>query len=161
MSSPRTLIIGYGSPIRGDDAVGPLVADRLLDELESDDVQVFSRHILTAELVEHVREASLVIFLDASMDGTAGEVLCRRIEPSSEAISTMAHFVEPGELLGWARELYDRTPDAYLISICGRSFEFAQYELSPPVAAGIQAMIDHVHRLIDEHDVTEPQRQTQ
>jgi hydrogenase maturation protease len=151
MPPPRVLIIGYGSPIRGDDAVGPLVADRLLDELESDRIRVFSRHILTAELVENVRDAGLVIFLDAAMEGTAGEVRCRRVEPSIEAISTMAHFVEPGELLAWARELYQHTPKAYLISICGQSFDFAQYDLSAPVTGGIQKMIDLVYRLIDKH----------
>ena len=53
-SHARTVIIGYGSPIRGDDAIGPLVADRLMDELESPSVSVLSRHILTAELIEEL-----------------------------------------------------------------------------------------------------------
>ena len=39
----RALVIGYGSPIPGDDAIGPLAADRLEAEGVPGHVQVVSR----------------------------------------------------------------------------------------------------------------------
>mgnify|MGYP001557216124 CR=1 FL=1 len=94
-SQRRVIVVGYGSPIRGDDAIGPLVADRLIDEIESDRVTVYSRHILTAELVAEVADASLVIFLDAAAEGSPGEVRWRPVGPDPDATISMAHFLDP------------------------------------------------------------------
>lgn len=146
----KTVIIGYGSPIRGDDAIGPLVADRLMEELESSSVSVHSLHILTAELIEELAGAELVIFLDASTDGPVGEVCCRPLAPVTEAASSMAHSHSPGELLGWLQVLYGRRPEAYLISVRGVSFDYANYQLSPTSAAAVEPMIQCVQELIAE-----------
>ena len=148
-SHAKTVIIGYGSPIRGDDAVGPLVADRLMDELESPAISVLSRHILTAELIDDMIEADLVVFLDAAADGPVGEVCCRKVEPLTEVASSMAHFLGPAELLGWLQVLYDRRPDAYLVSVRGVSFGYSHYELSPTIEAAVEPMMQRVRDLID------------
>jgi hydrogenase maturation protease len=146
----RVLIIGYGSPIRGDDAIGPLVADRLIDTIDSDRVVVHSRHILTAELVGDVAEAGLVIFLDASVEGVPGEVRCRPLAPDPDASISMAHFLDPRELLAWVAALYGKAPPAYLITATAQTFDYAGYELSPIADAAMQPMIDWTHRLIAE-----------
>jgi hydrogenase maturation protease len=144
----RTLVIGYGSPIRGDDAIGPLAADRLEAEGVPDSVQVVSRHVLTAELVPDIAAADLVVFLDAAVDGPPGEVRLRRLSPDAQAVSTMAHFLDPRELLAWTDVLYDRRPDAWLISAAGVRFDYGLYDLSPALAAAIDPMLDQVRRLI-------------
>ena len=94
-----TLIVGYGSPIRGDDAIGPLVADRLAamvaDGALPAGVEVQARHILTAELVEDLNRADLVIFLDAAADLAPGLVSRQALQPDATAMSTMAHFHDP------------------------------------------------------------------
>lgn len=150
-SAGRVLVIGYGSPIRGDDAIGPLVADRLIEELESERIVVYSRHILTAELVGEVAEAGLVIFLDASVEGVPGEVRCRQITADPEATISMAHFLDPRELLAWADALYGRTPEAHLITATGLTFDYAGYQLSPTAAAAVPAMIDCTRQLIERY----------
>ena len=48
----RTLVVGYGSPIRGDDAIGPLAAEALAATPLPEGVRVEARHVLTAELAE-------------------------------------------------------------------------------------------------------------
>lgn len=146
---PRTLIIGYGSPIRGDDAIGPLVAERLQAADPSGDIEVMARHILTAELVADLVERELVIFLDAAVEGIPGQVRCRRLAPAADAVSTMAHFLDPRELLAWCETLYGQAPESWLVTACGASFDYADYRLSPTALAAIQPMIDWVHRLID------------
>jgi hydrogenase maturation protease len=144
----RALIIGYGSPIRGDDAIGPLAADRLEAEGVPDGVAVVSRHVLTAELVPDIAAADLVVFLDAATVGTPGEVQLQRLTPDAHAVSTMAHFLDPRELLAWTDVLYDRRPDAWLVSVAGVRFDYGLYDLSPLLAAAIEPMLDQVRGLI-------------
>jgi Ni,Fe-hydrogenase maturation factor len=61
----------------------------------------------------------------------------------------MAHFLDPGELLGWTRQLYDHEPEAYLLSVRGVKFDFALYKLSPPVQAAVERLLAKVRALID------------
>ena len=144
----QTLIIGYGSPIRGDDAIGPLAADALAAELLPAGVRVLSRHVLTAELVEDLARADRVIFLDAAVDGPPGEVRVRTLAPDATAISTMAHFLDPRELLAWCETLYQRVPDTYLVSAAGDSFDYANYSLTDTAAASLAPMLTEVRALL-------------
>lgn len=144
----KVLIIGYGSPIRGDDAIGPLVADRLEREGVPEGVAVISRHILTAELVADLVEHDRVVFLDAAVDGPPGEVRCRQLAPDAGAMSTMAHFLDPRELLAWCETLYGQIPETFLVSACGTSFDYANYSLTPDAEAAIEPMIEQVRQLI-------------
>ncbi len=150
----RILIIGYGSPIRGDDAIGPLVADRLIDTIQSEQIIVYSRHILTAELVGEVAEAGMVIFLDASIEGDPGTVCCRPLAADPDASISMAHFLDPRELLAWVAALYGHTPQAYLITATGQTFDYAGYQLSDTADAAVQPMIDWTLKLIDQFTAT-------
>lgn len=144
----KILIIGYGSPIRGDDALGPLVADRLENTGVPAGVEVISRHILTAELAADLADKDRVIFLDAAVDAEPGEVSCRRLAPDANAISTMAHFLDPRELLAWCETLYGRVPESFLISAGGDSFDYANYDLTPIAEIAMEKMIDWVDRLM-------------
>src|SRR5690349_6241379 len=62
----RVLIVGYGNPLRGDDAFGFLAAEKLRSEIVSADVEVLALHQLVPELMEPVSRAELAIFIDAS-----------------------------------------------------------------------------------------------
>jgi hydrogenase maturation protease len=148
LQGTRTLIIGYGSPIRGDDAIGPLAAGALATGPLPAGVQVLARHVLTAELVEDIAAADRVIFLDAAADGPPGEVRVRELHPDETAVSTMAHFLDPRELLAWCQTLYHHEPQAWLISAAGLSFDYAHYSLSPPAAAALDPMLEQVQTLL-------------
>jgi hydrogenase maturation protease len=148
---PQVLVIGFGSPIRGDDALGPIAAERLEDRIFSEHVRIITRHVLTSELVAEVSEATLVIYIDAAMEGPIGEVLCRPLVGASEAGMNMAHFFDPRELLAWTRELYGQQPEAYLVSVRGVTYSFAKYQLSPTVEAAVEPLLDQVCQLIDRH----------
>jgi len=140
-----TLIIGYGSPIRGDDAIGPLVADRLAAMAAAGKlptgVEVQARHILTAELVEDMHRAARVIFLDAAADLPPGHVSRRPLSPDATAMSTMAHFHDPRELLAWCEALYGCVPEAWLVSAGGAEWGYASYALSATARAAVEPMI--------------------
>ncbi|MFD2111978.1 hydrogenase maturation protease [Thiorhodococcus fuscus] len=145
----KTLIIGYGSPIRGDDALGPLAADRLENTELPEHVAVISRHILTAELVADLMDTDRVIFLDAAVDVEPGAVNCRRLEPDAAAVSTMAHFLDPRELLAWCQSLYGHAPESYLISAGVASLDYASYQLTPIAESALDQMLTAVAQLID------------
>jgi hydrogenase maturation protease len=137
----KALIIGYGSPIRGDDAIGPLAADRIA-ELNLPGVEVQARHILTAELVEDLVRAERAIFLDAAADTEPGEVRCQEIGPDAGRLSTMAHFHDPRELLAWCEALYGRAPRAWLITAGGADFGYASYRLTATAEAALQTVVE-------------------
>ncbi|MBK1641151.1 hydrogenase maturation protease [Chromatium okenii] len=143
----KTLIIGYGSPIRGDDAIGPLVADHFARCELPPGVSALSRHILTAELVADLAAQERVIFVDAAIDAAPGEVRCQRLTPNGDTLSSMAHFLNPQELLAWCAALYGRVPESFLISAGGASFDYANYQLSPLAQQAFTQMVAQVQQL--------------
>ncbi len=154
----RALVIGYGSPIRGDDALGPLVADRLQERLSAQStaetetaaeaIEIQARHILTAELVDDLARTERVVFIDAAVDTPPGEVRRQRLTPDRSALSTMAHFHDPRELLAWCEALYQRAPEAWLVSGGGSDFGYACYTLSDRAQQAVEPMITEVMSLI-------------
>lgn len=143
-SADRIVVIGYGSPIRGDDAVGPIVADRVRERLSAAHVNVISRHVLTAELAAELQHAARVIFIDALPAGEPGTVSVRPLEPCSDHVGVMAHTLDAPGLLAWVEGLYGRAPEAYLVATVGARFDYANCQLSPVVQQAVASMIDHI-----------------
>ena len=143
----KTLIIGYGSPIRGDDAIGPLAVERLVERGLPAGVEAIARHVLTAELVTELAGRERVIFLDAAAGGEPGMVQVHCLEPDADAHSTMAHFLDPSELLAWCRQLYGQAPEAYLITATGACFDYAHCQLSPVAEAALDRLLEQVERV--------------
>jgi hydrogenase maturation protease len=143
-----TLVIGYGSPIRGDDAIGPLAAEALAAGALPEGVRVLARHILTAELVEDLAAVDRVVFLDATAAGEPGAVRVRELAADAGLASSMAHYHDPRELLAWCATLYGRAPRAWLVTAAGESFDYASYRLSPSASVALGAMLAQTRRLI-------------
>ncbi|WP_298820509.1 hydrogenase maturation protease [Chloroflexus sp.] len=110
--APQGLIIGYGSPVRGDDYAGQAAADRIR-QWRVAGAQVIMQAQLTPELAAAIARARRVVFLDAAIDRTNVEV--RAIEPATTLIS--GHQSDPATLLTLARLLYGRAPRAIIITI--------------------------------------------
>ena len=140
----HTLIIGYGSPIRGDDAIGLIAVERLVERGLAADVTALARHVLTAELVTELECCQRVIFLDAAAIGEPGAIAVRRIAPDVTAHSTLAHVLDPAELLAWCQRLFGHAPEAYLITVTGACFDYAHCQLSPIAAAALEHLIVQV-----------------
>ena len=141
------LIIGYGNPLRSDDALGQEVAQALQQRLNRGDVQVQTAYQLTPELAESVSRARLVFFIDARIGGVPGEVVQEMVD--SQPISgAFTHNVTPASLLSAARELYGAQPIGLLISIVGASFDYGA-EFSPLIAQSLPAITDQVQAIIE------------
>jgi hydrogenase maturation protease len=144
----RALIIGYGNPLRGDDGVGPAVADAIAHEAMNA-TDVVNCNQLTPELAACLATADLVVFVDAGAGVGPGRVVIAPVQCASAPSAGLGHHVDPGMLLGISRTLYGRVPEAFLVTVGACSFEFSE-ELSEAVTAALPDAIAAVRHLVRE-----------
>jgi hydrogenase maturation protease len=140
------LIVGYGNPLRGDDAFGWRVAARLLELPPDPSVEILCLHQLTPELMDPLSRADFAIFIDAAASGEPGAIVERRIDPEPAASAAFTHHATPEALLAGTRALYSRAPEAVMISVAGADFSLGA-ELSPAVSSHIGEVVSTVLRL--------------
>jgi len=119
---PNILLIGYGNRLRGDDSVGPRVAETIGD-LNWPGVKAQAVHQLVPELAEDIAAADEVIFVDAKAGAESVQVDRLEPEPLRE-FST--HRSEPRELLALTRGIYGKCPLAWCVSVPAQRFEFTE-----------------------------------
>lgn len=139
------LIIGYGNPLRGDDGVGFVLAERLAATIESTSMRVLACHQLTIDLAEPLSRSAHAIFIDASCEDSPGRFTRRAVNPETTAAAD-SHSLTPQALLGCAKVLYGRAPNAILFTIGGERFDYHQ-GLSKSVA---KACNDLLPRIIEQ-----------
>ena len=144
----RILILGYGNPLRSDDGLGWQIAVQLFRANQSADVEVLPCHQLTPELAETISKVSVVVFIDCSKQGVAGEFRCEQIRWQTGPIS-FTHDLSPAALLDLASQLYGACPRAFLLTICGECFATGE-TLSPAVSRQIPTLKERVRELIVE-----------
>jgi hydrogenase maturation protease len=160
---PRTLIVGYGSTLRGDDGLGPRVAELLDADPRLAGATIMQRHQLTPELAADIAEAALVVLIDASEDGEPGEIAVRRLVGGAAAAGatsddgsgetfggTWTHHVDADSLLALARELWGAVPEAYVVGVGVESMELGE-GLSPVVERALPEIVETVARLVTQH----------
>jgi hydrogenase maturation protease len=135
----RILIIGYGNSLRGDDGFGPALAQRLQDEFQDHaDIEIIAGHQLTLEFAEPISRAQRVVFIDAAIGETPGEIAFQKIEPAPDALTQrlsprFTHHLSPPTLLAYTQLLYKAHPsEAFLLSVTGKNFGYSE-ALSEPV----------------------------
>lgn len=141
----RTLIIGYGNPLRGDDGLGWHAAGQLR-MMKLKDADVLTLHQLTPELAEDASRAELVIFLDASETGTPGEWRNETVLPEAGP-QAFTHHASPAGILSNAGALFGNTPKGLLFTMTGESFDYRE-GLSATVAARLPEMLAAVVRAV-------------
>jgi hydrogenase maturation protease len=130
----KTLIIGYGNSLRGDDGVGALVAEQVA-AWNLPEVRTLSVHQLTPELAAEIAEVEIVFFADACIGR-----LHATIEPIQLAavpclqkgsnigldigLESLNHVWNPAVLLALAKTLYNAVPVAYQLLIPAHDFGY-------------------------------------
>lgn len=143
------LIIGYGNPLRGDDGIGCVVAEELAKRLcdPQSRVQVVACHQLNPELAEDIAETRAVIFVDASVDLTPGEVRVNSVMPEQFSPPGITHHMKPGALLATASELFGQAPPAKAVAIGAGSFEMGVH-LTPQVRSAVPKALKLIEKEI-------------
>jgi hydrogenase maturation protease len=139
------LVIGYGSPLRGDDAAGQEVAAAVAS-WGLPDVQGLAVHQLTPELAVPLARARLAVFVDAYPAPGGGAVNVERLGRACGP-AALGHTGDPRFLLGLARALYGRRPPAWLVTVPGVDFGFRE-ALSPAARDGVQDALRRVAQLL-------------
>ena len=137
------LVIGYGSDLRGDDAVGRRVAERVAD-WGRPGVQALSVHQLAPELAEPMSTAGQVIFVDACADGP--EVCLRPLQPGTLGAEP-SHTSDPHWLLALTRLLYMRQPEAWLLTVPASDLGLGE-GLSAAAAEGMAVALRQLDHLV-------------
>ena len=117
----KTLVIGYGNGLRGDDAVGPHAAEQV-EGWDLPGVTSLVVHQLTPELAAAIAEAEAVWFIDASVEGPGRVESVAPAEPSR----SLDHLWSPGVLLYLAKSLYGAEPPAYHLLIPAVAFGYGE-----------------------------------
>ena len=145
---PHTLVLGWGNPGRGDDGLGPALVD-LLGERAPGGVDVESDYQLQVEDAAECAGHRRVIFVDADRTGPE-PFSCRRLEPSSAALSFSSHSVSPGGLLALTRELFGKEPEAWLVGVRGYEFDSFHEGLSRRARSNLAAAVDYLTAALRE-----------
>jgi hydrogenase maturation protease len=127
--TPPALIFTWGNPSRGDDALGPLFAERIAALIASHpcwgSVECLTDFQLQVEHALDLQERSHVLSVDASLDALAPYSVAR-IEAMRD-LSFTSHAMTPQAVLQVYRELHDEhPPPAWLLAIRGVRFELGE-----------------------------------
>jgi hydrogenase maturation protease len=135
---PKTLVIGWGNELRGDDAAG-CVAVRRLAGRNLPGVRAVTDHQLLPEFAEPVAEADLVVFVDACADGRERSRARPLRAPTASGRDAgrpaLGHTGGAEGILALAERLYGRRPEAWELGLPARSFDLGA-RLSPVAAEG-------------------------
>jgi hydrogenase maturation protease len=164
MNDLSVLVVGYGNTLRRDDGVGVRAAELMAADPRFAAVEVLTAYQLTPELSLDLGTASLVVFVDADVQGLPGAIEVRELSPGGTApadtsrppVSEHAdqgpssHHVGADEVLALARELTGASPRAVAVGIGVADLELGE-GLSAPVESALPRVVDAVARCIAEH----------
>ncbi len=121
------VVIGWGNVARGDDALGPLLIERLsrFDRACGCRLRLVCDYQLQIEHLAELEAAARVLFVDAD---AALDRPCR-FEAVAECLQTRytTHGISPASLLAQYRQVYrSAPPPATLLRLGGRRFELGE-----------------------------------
>jgi hydrogenase maturation protease len=132
-----TLVIAIGNPSRGDDALGPLAAERI-EAMRLPGLEVLVEFQLQVEHALDLMGRRRVLFIDAS--ASLGEPFkWASVEPRLDASFT-SHALAPSAVLFNYQQLVGTPPPAWVLAIRGQSFELGE-GLSAPAERALEAAL--------------------
>ncbi len=147
----KTLILGLGNPIRGDDGVGIRIAEELKKHIKDENVEVKEASIGSIGILDLVQGYDRVIVIDSiqTKDGRSGQI--HRLKPSdlkSSIYTSWPHEINFTTTLSLGEKLQLRMPkiiDIYAVEI-KKNITFAE-ECTPEIS---QAIPEIVHQILTE-----------
>ena len=132
------LVIAIGNASRGDDALGPLLAQRLRNEgwFDGDEVELLEAYQLQVEDALALPGRRAVLFVDAARGGACRGVALQPLHPAAGP-TAFTHALPPAALLALVpRVSTSPAPPAWLLAIEGVAFELGA-TLSAAARAGL------------------------
>ena len=142
---PGLLVFGYGNPGRGDDGLGPAIAERI-EMLERPDILVETPMQLNIEDAALVAEAGSVLFIDADVSLQAPFAL-REAGPAGR-IEFTSHAMSPEALLAVCADYFAPAPPAWVLGVRGVEFGLGE-GISRKAAEHLEAALEFILKWID------------
>jgi len=150
MSSGRTVVLGLGNPLMGDDGLGLAALERLREQWEIPGVELVDGGTWGMNLLPLVEESTNLILLDAIRSGDAPGTLVeweRDRLPRYLSLKLSPHQIDLREVLALA-EWRDTMPEEVVaIGLAPRDVVMTT-ALSPEVEAGLERMVEATLRYL-------------
>jgi hydrogenase maturation protease len=129
------LLFGWGNPSRGDDALGPLLIERI-EAMNLPGVTCLTDFQLQVEHALDLENRERILFIDASIKAEAPFRHSRLLPARDASFST--HAITPESVMQVYVDLHDEPPPpCYQLAIRGE-----QFELGEPLTANASANLD-------------------
>jgi len=149
--SRKTLVVGVGSPIRGDDAVGPVVGERLQSALGDDCIfEPFQGSGLDLlGILAQEDPPDRVVIIDSIVSGQVPEGQVVRVQTDGHTGSSYlsSHHVGVFEAFNLARRLGVAIPEVRLYAVGIRRVDGFREGLSESLACKVD---EAVRRILDD-----------
>jgi hydrogenase maturation protease len=151
----RTLLIGYGNPGRGDDGLGPALAEAI-EAMGLPDLKVDIDFQLNVEDAWDLNGYDRAIFADAAVVGE-GPFFWKEVEPADSA-EFSSHAASPAGVLKLARNLFNANVRGFVLGIRGYEFDVFGAPITPRAQDNLRQAIAFLadHLRIGEKEPTAP-----
>jgi hydrogenase maturation protease len=144
-AAPRTIVLGWGNVTRSDDALGPLLLERIR-AAQFPHVTVIEDFQLQVEHALDLRGHDLALFADAGFE-TPAPFAFYQITPQPDTAFS-SHKMAPEAVLDvYARVIGETPPPAFVLSIAGEDFAVGD-GLSPAAAQRLELASNFLLRLL-------------
>jgi hydrogenase maturation protease len=152
----RTLVLGIGNVLMGDEGVGVHAIDALGGESWGPDVALVDGGTGGFHLLSYLQDFASIVMIDATSDGQPTgtvSVLCPKYA-SDFPRSLTAHDIGLRDLVE-AAALLGTLPDITLVTVSIHEIRAMVTTLSPPVAASLCVVRELVRGLVADHESME------
>jgi len=143
-----TLVIGYGNPSRGDDALGPTaiaeIERRMVLQPGWGQVELLTDFQLQIEFVTDLGGRECIVFIDAAASGA--EPFSFQPVTAAQGEPAATHSLSPAGLLAVYRNFHgNQAPPSFLLGVRGY-----QFELGTPVSVDAQYNLVAALAMLDQ-----------
>ena len=154
MTQPKTLVVGLGNPILGDDGVGWRVAERLSEELSDSSVEVDCLALGGLSLMERLIGYDRAIIIDAiqtegGVIGTVSQVDLQAIPDLTTGHTTAVHDTSFHSALKLGRQMGAELPESiqFVTIEAAEVFDFSE-EMTLAVKTAVPRAVECVFGLL-------------
>ena len=143
------LVFAYGNPSRGDDALGPLLAEKLENCCQQPEVKFVCDFQLQIEHATDLHECERVLLIDAAASLQQPCQFYRVLEQTQTQYTT--HGMTPGQLLSVYRQVYQQpAPATFMLALRGTRFNLGE-PLSSVAKISLQSGFELAQALLAAH----------
>lgn len=149
MRKSKTLLLGVGNYLMGDEGVGVHVAQRLEVSQEIPGIDVVDGGTGGFHLLEFFEQYEKLILVDATLDGLKpGTIRCIKPKYASDFPPEIsAHDIGLKDLVS-ALQLLDKMPDLYLIVVSIESIQQQGMELTKEIEGCIPLLLEEIRSVV-------------